>query len=247
MIGFDWCIYWLVYINQVVYDWFWLVYIWIGVHKPSVHKPSWFNYLTLFQWKLSNHEVFPLNITPLGFGCVHKNWSHQPVYEVVGLQIQSKRISVLMHALTASSFPKSLIARLVLDLLKSRNTTVADTFWSVHIKCCFHQKKIKSKRLTTSLNLLNGNAETVIGQARKTWQAKHHVYTKWPNNIKLRTDQSGIQRQTVYKLNQIKFGLEKQRAKNEEKKQTELKKTQKDDVMEKYRKSSINDEVKNHD
>jgi len=45
---------------------------------------------------------------------------------------------------------------------------VADTFWSVHIKCCFHQKKIKSKRLTTSLNLLNGNAETVIGQARKT-------------------------------------------------------------------------------
>jgi len=68
-----------------------------------------------------------------------------------------------------------------------------------------------------------------------------------PSNIKLRTDQSGIQRQTVYKLNQIKFDLEKQRVKNEEKKQTELKKTQKDDVMEKYRKSSINDAIKNHD
>jgi len=118
------------------------------------------------------------------------------------------------------------------------NVPAADTFWSVHIKCCFHQKKIKSKRLMTSLNLLNGNAETVIGQARKTWQAKHHVYTKWPNNIKLWTDQSGIQRQTVYKLNQIKFGLEKQRAKSEKKKQTELKKSQKDDVMEKYRKKA---------
>jgi len=62
------------------------------------------------------------------------------------------------------------------------------------------------------------------------------VYTKWPSNTKLRTDQSGIQRQAVYKLNQIKFDLEKQRAKSEEKKQTELKKIQKDDVMEKYRK-----------
>jgi len=95
---------------------------------------------------------------------------------------------------------------------------VADTFWSVHIKCCFHQKKVKSKRPTTSLNLLNGNAKAVISQARKTWQAKHHVYTKLPINTKLQTDQSGIQRQTVYKLNQIKFDLEKQRAKSEEKK-----------------------------
>jgi len=68
-----------------------------------------------------------------------------------------------------------------------------------------------------------------------------------PSNIKLRTDQSGIQRQTVHKLNQIKFDLEKQRAKKEEKKQTELKKIQKDDVMEKYRKGSINDACKDHD
>jgi len=30
-------------------------------------------------------------------------------------------------------------------------TTVADTFWSVHIKCCFHQKKTKSKRPTTRI------------------------------------------------------------------------------------------------
>ena len=81
----------------------------------------------------------------------------------------------------------------------------------------------------------------------KNVTSKTHVYTKLPSNIKLRTDQSGIQRQTVYKLNQIKFDLEKQRAKNEEKKHTELKKTQKDDVMEKYRKSSINDAIKNHD
>jgi len=68
-----------------------------------------------------------------------------------------------------------------------------------------------------------------------------------PSSIKLWTDQSGTQRQTVYKLNQIKFDLDKQRAKNEEKKQTELKRTQKDNVMEKYRKSAINDVIKNHD
>ena len=29
--------------------------------------------------------------------------------------------------------------------------TVADTLWSVHIKCCFHQKKTKSKRPTTNI------------------------------------------------------------------------------------------------
>ena len=28
---------------------------------------------------------------------------------------------------------------------------VADTFWSVHVKCCFHQKKTKSKRPTTNI------------------------------------------------------------------------------------------------
>ena len=28
---------------------------------------------------------------------------------------------------------------------------VADTFWSVDIKCCFHQKKTKSKRPTTNI------------------------------------------------------------------------------------------------
>jgi len=50
----------------------------------------------------------------------------KPVYEVVGclsLQIQSKRISVLMHALTASAFLQRMFARLVLNLLKSRDTT----------------------------------------------------------------------------------------------------------------------------
>ena len=37
----------------------------------------WFNYLTFLQWKLCNHEVSPLNITSLGFCCVHTNWSNQ--------------------------------------------------------------------------------------------------------------------------------------------------------------------------
>ena len=30
-------------------------------------------------------------------------------------------------------------------------TPVADTFWSVHIKCCLHQKKTNSKRPMTSI------------------------------------------------------------------------------------------------
>jgi len=41
--------------------------------------------------------------------------------------------------------------------------------------------------------------------------------------------------------------LKRQRAKNKEKKRTELKKAKKDDVMGKYRKLSINDVIKNHD
>jgi len=32
-------------------------------------------------------------------------------------------------------------------------TSVADAFWSVHIKRCFHQKKTKSKRPMTSIKL----------------------------------------------------------------------------------------------
>jgi len=49
----------------------------------------------------------------------------KPVYEVLGClspQTQTKRISVPMHVLTASSFPQSMFARLVLNLLKSRDT-----------------------------------------------------------------------------------------------------------------------------
>jgi len=49
----------------------------------------------------------------------------KPVCEVVGYlspQTQTKRVSVPMHALTASSFPQSKIARLVLNMLKSRDT-----------------------------------------------------------------------------------------------------------------------------
>ena len=108
------------------------------------------------------------------------------------------------------------------NLFSRLSACVADTFWSVHIKFCFHQKKAQSKRPTTRIRPAERQHK---GRAQKTWQAKHHVYTTLPSNTKFQTDQSGIQRQTVYRLNQIKFDLEKQRAKNEGKKQTELKKT----------------------
>ena len=46
----------------------------------------------------------------------------------------------------------------------------------------------------------------------------------------------------------MKFDLEKQRTKNKEKKQTELRKTQNNDVMEKYReKGFTNDACKDYD
>jgi len=68
---------------------------------------------------------------------------------------------------------------------------------------------------------------------QRPWSVKHekndeqNTTFELPSNIKLWTDQSRVQRQTTYKLNQIKFDLEKQRAKSEEKKQAELKKIQK--------------------
>jgi len=55
----------------------------------------------------------------------------KPGYEVVRclcLQIQSKGITVLTHALTANSFPQSMIARLVLNLLKPRDTIAVYSF-----------------------------------------------------------------------------------------------------------------------
>jgi len=69
-----------------------------------------------------------------------------------------------------------------------------------------------------------------------------------PSNTKFQTDQSETQRQTVYRLNQIKIDLEKQ--KNKERREETNKaerRLQEDDVMEKYRKLSANDVIKNHD
>ena len=91
---------------------------------------------------------------------------------------------------------------------------VADTFWSVYIKCCFHQKKIKSKRPTTRIRPAERQHK---GRAQKTWQAKHRFYTALPSNTKFQTDQSGIQRQTVYRLNQIKFDFKKAKSKERRK------------------------------
>ena len=66
---------------------------------------------------------------------------------------------------------------------------------------------------------------------------------------KIQIKYSEIKRLAVRKLNQIKFDLEKQRTKDKEKKQTELRKTQNNDVMEKYRKEKdfTNDACNEHD
>jgi len=44
------------------------------LYIKQVHR---FNYVSLLQWKVSNHQVSLLCITSLGFCCVHRNWSHQ--------------------------------------------------------------------------------------------------------------------------------------------------------------------------
>jgi len=64
---------------------------------------------------------------PLVFVSFTKIGRIKPVCEVMGclsLKIQGKRISERMRALTASSFSQSIIARLVLNLLKSRDIIV---------------------------------------------------------------------------------------------------------------------------
>jgi len=61
---------------------------------------------------MSNHEVSPFYTTSFGFCCFHKNF-------VASNQL---RISVLMHTLTTNSFPQCMIARLVINLLKCRDT-----------------------------------------------------------------------------------------------------------------------------
>ena len=89
----------------------------------------------------------------------------------------------------------------------------------------------------------------MISQARKTWQAKHHVYTKLPSNIKLQTDSREFKDKLYANYIKKKFDLEKQRTKDKEKKQTELRKAQNNDVMEKYReeKDFTNDACNEHD
>ena len=99
-------------------------------------KVDWFNYLTLLQWKLSNHEVSLTYITSFGFCCIHKNlvrssrvWSIVMclVYRCKAnyMPIELQWISVPMHTLTVNSFPQCMIARLVLNLLKSCDTISA--------------------------------------------------------------------------------------------------------------------------
>ena len=101
------CSYWVVYIIQVV----------------------WFNYVTLFQWKLSNNEVSPLNIT--SFGCSHKFIASNQCMKLWDAVVCRHIIANFhsQYALTASSFLQSMIAWLVLNLLKSCDT-IAVLEWS---------------------------------------------------------------------------------------------------------------------
>jgi len=45
------------------------VLLFIVVHKPS----GLIKYVSLLQWKVSNHEVSLVCITSIGFCCAHRN------------------------------------------------------------------------------------------------------------------------------------------------------------------------------
>jgi len=87
-----------------------------------ITQVDWFNYVSLLQRKVSNHEVSVLCIISLGFCCVHRNWPHQPSVRT-GV-MPTKQMHIRSHDLSAKR------AWLVLNLLKSRNT-IASLQWSI--------------------------------------------------------------------------------------------------------------------
>ena len=92
-----------------------------------VNQVDWFNYVSLLQWKVSNHEISLLCITSLGFYWVHRHWSHQTNAWSRGKT--TNQMDFRSHECITSSFPQSTIARLILNLLKSRDT-IAMFQWS---------------------------------------------------------------------------------------------------------------------
>ena len=64
-----------------------------------VNQVDWFNYVSLLQWKVSNHEVSLLYITSFGFCCVHRNRSHQTSVWSCGMP--------LIYRYKGSAFPFS--------------------------------------------------------------------------------------------------------------------------------------------
>ena len=119
--------------------------------------------------------------------------------------------------------PLNFVSKLIpLQANMLHNHSVADTFWSVDIKCCFHQKKTKSRRSTTG-------TRPAERQHKGREQSSTKNVTSKTSRLHSVAKQHKVSDRSVWnpKTNciQIKFDLEKQRAKNEEKKQAELKKT----------------------
>ena len=82
---------------------------------------------TLLEWSLSRTARVPLNRLCTGVGrfrsCLHKMgvW---PLLRLVSVEQRNNPLTMLSFTVQSIDLP-----------------IVADTFWSVHIKCCFHQKK----------------------------------------------------------------------------------------------------------
>ena len=76
----------------------WLSFI-LLLHITQV---VWFNSVSLLQWKVSNHEVFLLCITLLGFCCVHRNWPHQA--SVWNCEMHTKQTHIHSHELINDFF-----------------------------------------------------------------------------------------------------------------------------------------------
>ena len=127
------------------------------------------------------------------------------------------------------------------------NRSVADTFWSVHIKCCFHQKKTKSKRPTTNIKSAERQRKGRDQSSTKNVTSKtprlhevakqHKASNRSVGNPKTNCVQTKSNKIWFGKTKSEKRGKEANWAEEDPKKMMSWKSTEK---------SSINDAIKNH-
>ena len=126
--------------------------------------------------------------------------------------------------------------------------SVADTFWSVHIKCCFRQKKVKSQRPRTNIRPAERQRKGCNQSSTKNVTSKTQRLHKVAKQHKT-SDQSGGNPKTnriQTKSNKIWFRKTKSGKRGKEEKLS-WRRTKKMMSWKSTEKRPINDVIKNHD